>query len=261
MTVLDHSTVAPTATLRVGTYERVSRLDDDAPDQRERERSVEQQRAENERTCARYGWALAPEHRYADPGRSASRFATKAREEWQRVLAAIKTRRFDILVVWETSRASRDPEDWIPLLAECRRNGVKIYVTAEDELYDPSKARHWKHLATAGIDNAFDSEETSLRVRRGVDDHAAAGKPYAAVPYGYQRTYEMVPGKRKPLVVQHPHPEHADVVKDLITRVYRGESLMSIAALLNDKGISSPGGAKWTMRTVRRIALNPAYIG
>jgi site-specific DNA recombinase len=256
--LLDHPA---TATLRAGTYERVSRIDDDATDQRERERSVEQQRAENGKACARYGWTLTDEHRYHDPGRSASRFATKAREDWQHVLAAVKARQFDVLVVWETSRASRDPEEWIPLLAECRRTGVKIYVTVEDELYDLSKARHWKILASAGIDNAFSSEETSMRVQRGVDDHAADGKPYATVPYGYHRTYEMVPGKRKPMVKQHKHPEHADVVEDLIKRVAGGESLKSIAQRLNDDGIPSPRGKKWTMRTVRRLALNQAYIG
>ena len=244
-------------TVTVGTYERVSRLKDDHSEQRERERSVEQQREANERACARLGWTLT-EHRYADPGRSASRFAARARENWRHVLAAVTARAFDVLVVWETSRASRDPEEWIPLLAECRRNGVKIYVTVEDELYDLRKPRHWKALATAGIDNAFSSEETSQRVRRGVDAHAAEGKPYATVPYGYERLYDA---KTKEFVEQRPHLEYAPVVKDIITSVYRGESLRSIAIRLNDAGITSPRGASWSMRNVRRVALNQAYIG
>jgi hypothetical protein len=40
-------------TITVGTYERVSRLKDEGSDQRDRERSVEQQRVANERACAR----------------------------------------------------------------------------------------------------------------------------------------------------------------------------------------------------------------
>lgn len=98
--------------LTAGTYERVSRLKDDREDRRDRERSVDQQRTENERACQRHGWTIVPEHRYADPGRSASRFARVARvarENWQGVLDAVKARRFDVLVLWETSRASRDP--------------------------------------------------------------------------------------------------------------------------------------------------------
>ncbi|HEX6403554.1 MAG TPA: recombinase family protein, partial [Pseudonocardiaceae bacterium] len=110
-------------TRTAATYERVSRVADDVADRRERERSVEQQRVANEQACSRYGWTIT--ERYADPGRSASRFATRVRENWRLVLEAVKGRRFDVLVVWETSRASRDPEEWIPLLAECRRHGVK----------------------------------------------------------------------------------------------------------------------------------------
>jgi DNA invertase Pin-like site-specific DNA recombinase len=242
--------------ITAGTYERVSRLKEDETEQKERERSVDQQRAANEKACARNGWTITEQH--SDPGRSASRFATHARKNWQKVLDAVKARKFDVLVVWETSRASRDPEEWIPLLAECRRNGVKLYVTVEDELYDLGKARHWKMLATAGIDNAYSSEETSLRVKRGVDAHAEDGKPYGPVLYGYERIYDP---KTKELVEQREHLEHAPVVRDIITRVSRGESLMSIAEKLNGDGIASPRGKRWTMRTVRRTALNQSYIG
>jgi DNA invertase Pin-like site-specific DNA recombinase len=246
--------------ITAGTYERVSRLKEDETEQAERERSVDQQEVANAKACAERGWTITERHK--DPGRSASRFATKVRENWCHVLDAVKERRFDVLVIWETSRASRDPEEWIPLLAECRRNGVKLYVTCEDELWDLGKARHWKQLATAGIDNAFASEETSLRVKRGVDAHAEEGKPYGPVLFGYERIYVYDPKKHKvTLVEQRAHPEYAPVVEDIITSVSRGESLRSIAARLNDAGIASPRGKIWTMRTVRRTALNQSYIG
>ncbi len=249
MATTEHQSTSATA----GLYGRVSRLKADRD-----ERSVDQQLAANEKACAQYGWTIADRHRYADPGRSASRFATRARENWQHVLAAVAAREFDILVLWETSRASRDPEEWIPLLAECRRAGIRIYVTADDELYDLSKPKHWKTLASDGIANAFSSEETSLRVKRDADANAELGRPHGQILYGYKRVYD--PETRK-LVEQCKHPEYAPVVVDIIESVYRGESLMSIARRLNDAGIASPRGAKWTMRTVRRVALNQGYIG
>lgn len=233
-----------------GTYERVSRVKDGD------ERSVDQQQAANEKACQLYGWTITD--RYADPGRSASRFAKRARENWAHVLAAVKARRFDVLVLWETSRASRDPEEWIPLLAECRRTGVRIYVTAEDECYDLAKPKHWKQLATDGIHNAYTSEETSQRVRRDADASAEAGRPSGPVLFGYERIYDP---KTRALIEQRPHPEHAAVVVDIITSVYKGESLMSIARRLNEAGVPSPRGAAWSMRTVRRTALNQGYIG
>jgi site-specific DNA recombinase len=236
-------------------YGRVSRVKTDR-DRADRERSVDQQLAENEKACARYGWVITA--RYADPGRSASRFATRVRENWEKVVAAIKAREFDVLVIWETSRASRDPEEWIPLLAECRRAGIGIYVTVEGELYDLTKPKHWKTLATDGIANAFTSEETSLRVKRDADASAEAGRPSGPVLFGYERVYDP---KTRVLIEQRPHPEHAPVVVDVITSVFKGESLMSIARRLNDAGIASPRGAAWSMRTVRRTALNPGYVG
>lgn len=240
---------------KAALYGRVNRVKTDR-DKADRERSVDQQLAENEKACATRGWTVTA--RYADPGRSASRFATRARENWQHVLAAVAAREFDVLVLWETSRASRDPEEWIPLLAECRRSGIRIFVTADDELYDLTKPKHWKTLATDGIANAFSSEETSQRVKRDADASAEAGRPSGPVLFGYERVYDP---KTRALIEQRPHPEHAPVVDDIITSVYKGESLMSIARRLNDAGVASPRGAQWTMRTVRRTALNQGYIG
>ncbi|MGH3694913.1 MAG: hypothetical protein ACRDRX_13160 [Pseudonocardiaceae bacterium] len=73
-------TTANQTTLTAGTYERVSRLNDDGADQRGRERSVERQQVANSKACAAQGWTIID--RYSDPGRSASRFATRARENW-----------------------------------------------------------------------------------------------------------------------------------------------------------------------------------
>ncbi|MFZ0118966.1 MAG: recombinase family protein, partial [Pseudonocardiaceae bacterium] len=247
-------------TTTAGTYERVSRLKDDREDRRER--SVDQQQAENAKACARYGWTLNEANRYSDPGRSASRFATKVRENWQHVLEAVKARTFDVVVIWETSRASRDPEEWIPLLAECRRKGVKIYVTVDDELYDLNKPKHWKTLASDGIANAFSSEETSLRVKRDADASAEAGRPSGPILFGYERTYVYDPVKHKVVLgEQRPHPERAEVVVDIITSVYKGESLKSIARRLNEAGIASPRGSVWGPPAVRRTCLNTGYIG
>jgi DNA invertase Pin-like site-specific DNA recombinase len=114
-----------------------------------------------------------------------------------------------VLVIWETSRASRDPEEWIPLLAECRRAGIRIYVTAEDELYDLTKPKHGKTLALDGISNAFSSEETSQRVTRDADASAELGRPSGPILYGYERIYDP---KDRTLVEQRPHPENVGVV-------------------------------------------------
>jgi site-specific DNA recombinase len=147
-------------------------------------------------------------------------------------------------------------------------SGIQIYVTSNDALYDLSKPKQWQTLANDGIHNAYTSEKTSLRMKRDADAQAEAGRPHGQVLYGYKRVYDP---ETKELVEQCPHPDHAPVVKDIISSVYKGESLTSIARRLNDGRLNdrdgirplipSPRGAKWSMRTVRRVALNQGYIG
>ena len=111
------------------------------------------------------------------------------------------------------------------------------YATADDELYDLTKPKHRKTLASDGIANAFSSEETSQRVKRDTDAQGELGRPLGHVPYGYKRIYVD-----KELIAQYKHPEHTPVIVDVIEIVYRGESLMSIARRLNDAGIPSSRG-------------------
>jgi hypothetical protein len=146
--------------------------------------------------------------------------------------------------------------------AGCRRAGIRIYVTVDDELYDLTKPKRWKELALDGIGNAFSSEETSQRVKRDADASAEAGRPSGPVLFGYERIYDYDPKKHKvTLIGQRPHPERAKVVVDIITSVYRGESLKSIARRLNEAGIKSPRGFLWGPPAVRRTCLNTGYVG
>jgi DNA invertase Pin-like site-specific DNA recombinase len=75
--------------VRAGVYERVSKLTS-ARDRREiqRARSIEEQNKANSAECERHGWQITA--RYADPGLSASRFATKDRPDYKRLLADVE---------------------------------------------------------------------------------------------------------------------------------------------------------------------------
>jgi site-specific DNA recombinase len=72
-------------------YQRVSKLVG-ATDRKvnERARSIEEQNKANQDECDRYGWTIT--ERYEDPGLSASRFATRDRPDYQRLVADISGR-------------------------------------------------------------------------------------------------------------------------------------------------------------------------
>jgi hypothetical protein len=75
-----------------------------------RQRSVTEQHDDNERTTARHNITItgAP---YADNDRSASRYASKARDDWARLVADLESGAFteDVLILWETAGTAARP--------------------------------------------------------------------------------------------------------------------------------------------------------
>lgn len=239
--------------LRAGNLGRVS--EDDSG----RLRSVDEQIDANAAAVTANGWLEAA--RYEDEG-SASRFARKARQDWPRLQADLDAGHLDIVVMWDTSRASREPEDWFAFLRRCRVGGILIYVTTEERTYNVTIARDWKTLADAGVDNAYESEKKSRDVKRGVAANAAAGMPHGVRQYGFERTHDPRTGT---LTGQQPAPAEVQIAAEIIRRIARSEPVSAVTDDLNRRGIPAHGGnggsGKWTRRTVRRIAQSPAYIG
>lgn len=237
---------------RAGKYSRVS------DDSRRREAaSVRQQDERNQQVCDEHGWITSPRHAYSDNDLSASRFARKDRPGWDRLLADLRAGEIDVLVMWESSRGGRTPENWLAFLSVCRDRGILVHVTTHQHTYDARIPRDWKTLAEEGIGNAYFSEEASLRVLRAMEDVARAGMPHGICPYGYSRVYDS---RTRAVLGQDPDPETAPVAREIICLIAAGHAASRIARTLNEPGLPSPGGREWTAHTVLMIARNPAYI-
>src|ERR1700683_3772588 len=98
--------------LDAAVYNRVS------DDRKGRSRSPEEQNKENLAACADEGGPVRATSTEPDSA-SASRFATKARAEWERLSADLKAGAFGVVVVWETSRSSRRMAPFVDLLDAC----------------------------------------------------------------------------------------------------------------------------------------------
>ncbi|WP_346040782.1 recombinase family protein [Actinomadura chokoriensis] len=231
-------------------------------------RSMEQQSEENRGAIGANGWTPGPEYD-GDANRSASRFATKQRDDFARLLADLDAGRLGVLVMWETSRGSRKLGEWAGMLDLCREHGVLIHVTSHGRTYDMRNARDWRTLAEDGVDNAYESEKTSGRLRRDVAASARAGRPHGHVPYGYVRQYDPKTGA---LVAQVPDTEPresvtgeefspAGIVREIVTRTAGGDPVITITNDLNARGIPSPRNKAWSRYIVKRVATNPVYIG
>lgn len=192
-------------------------------------------------------------------GTSASRHRKKDRANWPQVRAAVESGAVNVVVLWETSRGSRDLTDWSGFLDLCRKHRVRIRVVTHHRTYDMTVARDWKTLAEEGISNAYASEETRDRVNRAVASAARKGRPpVGPCPYGYERYWDERTGK---LLGQRPHPDHSAVVEEIFGRVAEAEPIRAICRDLDARGVPTPNGAEaWRAFALRKMCQNPAYI-
>lgn len=264
--------IAAGTPLLAAIYDRVSN------DPTGSRRSVEEQDERNRAVCDDEQWVLAENAVYCDNDRSASRFATKPRPDWDRLRADVAARRYHVVVLWEVSRGDRDDLEWLGFLHMCRKIGVLIHITSHYHTYDPRRRRDYKTLAEEGLDAADEVERTSIRIKRDTEAMAKKGRPHGTVPYGYVRTYEVDRHGNRHIASQDHDLEprsatsrggevtvytRAGVVQEIVRRVLKGEASRSVAADLNRRGIPAPGGGErgWSGTAVRRVAISPTYAG
>lgn len=244
------------------------------------QRSVRDQQAANRVACDRLAWPVI--EMYEDDDRSASRFATRSRPDWERLLEDMDARRFSVLVLWEPSRGDRELEMWARLLNTCRRLGVLIHITSHERTYDVCKPRDWKAMAEDGVSSAYESEQTRERVLRTVAATAASGMPHGKILYGYRREYDPATGVlRRQVLDETPRAAIAsgcmadrsrvlaverytpvEIIRECARRVLAGETVYTIAQNLNRRGIPTPRRAPvgWQPGQVKEQVTNPGYI-
>lgn len=219
-----------------------------------KQKSIDEQTDENRAACARDGWTIVDE---LSDGTSASRYRTKVRANWTQLLTRLPD--VDVVVLWEPSRGDRELGPWIAFLDLCRKHGVKIHATGHGTTYDPRNARHYRSLAEDGVDSAYETDKMSLRLLRGFVGQAESGRPHSHTTYGYERIYSE---HTRQFLEQRPHPEHAEIVREIVRRAGKSDPLLAIARDLTARGVPTPQrAARWSSQTVRAIALNRAYVG
>ena len=224
-----------------------------------RERSPEEQHADNQRAAVALGWELGEPYR--DVG-SASRCANGGnrgcRPGFDHLVADIQRGRFGagVLVLWEASRGSRRLSEWARFIETCETAGVRIHVTTHQRTYDPANARDRRSLQEDGTDSEYESAKTSARSIRAAASAAVDGRPHGRVPFGYRRVYDPATGR---LAGQEKEPVEAAVVAELFDRLERGHSLRAIARDFEIRGVRSRTGKVFSAQHLRSLALGDVY--
>jgi len=239
--------------LRAGIYTRVSK---DIRKGRSGEgASVETQESESRAAAEDNSWHVV--ETYSDNDVSASKYGRRNREEWARLLGDIESGKLDVLIMWETSRGSRQLSEWARFLELAEEHHLLIHIVSHDETYDVRKRRHWKALAGEGVDSADESNKTSERVRRDKAATRQAGRPDGKYPFGWKREYDPETGE---LLRQVPHPEEAPVVREVIDRLCRGDTLAGIARDLEARSHLDRSDPRWVPTLPYGGAYRPAAV-
>lgn len=226
--------------------------------QKGRGRSVAEQLASGRGWCGENGTPVAGQ--YVDDGSSASRLGGDHREDYERMIADIeagKIKARDIVVAWEASRLNRDLAVYVQLRDACWKGDVLWCINGR--VYDLSRREDRKASAHDAIQAEDEVYQLSERVRRSLRANAVAGRPQARSLWGYQRVFDPDTGDLKEVVIDE---DPAEIVRELFRRFAELESLRSIRADLNARGIASPAGGTWdAARQITVLLTNASYIG
>jgi DNA invertase Pin-like site-specific DNA recombinase len=239
------------AIIRAVIYTRVSL------DKKRKMRSVTEQETDAREVCDEEDWHLV--RVFCDNSLSASRFARKARDEYEELLAFLHAGEADVLILWEPSRGDREIERWIQLLKLCRKNSILIHIVSHEQTYDMGKPKDFKNLANEGVDSAYESDKTSLRLQRTMRSAAKAGRPHGRPLYGYKRVYDVDTGE---MIGQIIDEEKAEIVREAARRIAGGESAYAVAEDFQKRCIPTPGMGKkgWDPTMITRMVVKDAYV-
>lgn len=235
---------------RVAFYSRYST-------DRQNHNSIEGQ----ERLCAAYaaerGWQEYK--RFSDAERSGT--TTMGRSGLFEMLAAAERHEFDVLLVEDIDRTSRDAADMHQLAKELDELEIVLCTVASGVVSDIE-------LAFKAVQNQQFIKQNIQKSKRGQELAISQGRMSGSIAYGYRKVVQM-DARGEPINgLREPDPERAAVVKRIHAEFDAGRTTFEICKTLNTEGVPSPKGKQWRPGALLGnrngglgILRNPIYIG
>ena len=208
---------------------------------------IERQREDCEALAMERGWEVVGT--YADNDISAYSGKTR-RPEYRRLLTDVQAGRIDVIVAWHTDRLHRSPRELEEFIDVCDAHKIRVETVRAGEL-DLRTPAGRAVARTLGAWARYESEHKSERIRRKQAELAQRGLPYGGGLrcYGYTKD-------RMNLVA-----EEAVIIREMADRVLAGETIWSVSHDLNQRGLVTTTGGRWTDTGVRKILLSPRMAG
>lgn len=186
------------------------------------------------------------------------------REGYDLIKSGVTNKEFDVLLVDDISRLTRDMGETIDLYDVLSFTGVEgISISDSISTLDQNAKDIW---VFKGFANEAQSKATSRNTIRGLEIRVIGGFSTGHNPYGYHSVptkFQTVKGIEKPshfeIKVQN---DEANVVRRIWEMFADGLGQKVIARTLNDEGVPAPKkGGRWPGKTIHGILNQQKYVG
>ncbi|MFG2377591.1 recombinase family protein [Streptomyces sp. NPDC048504] len=234
---------------RVADYARLSEDDAKDPDLRGENVGIQLDECAVFRTT-RPDWTLVGS--FKDNDISASAYGNEVREDFERLMNLVRTNGVDVILCVEVTRLFRKPLEAEVLidLVWSKKTTFHTVVTTRGGYYDLRTSAGRKAVRDAVNAAAGESDNISDRVRMKKAALARRG-----MPNGGRRAYGFEKNG-----IDH-RASDVEVMHEMAERIIKGESVLSIMADLDERGIKTAEGGRWTKATIvnmlRRVRYAP----
>lgn len=188
---------------------------------------------------------------FADEGITGT--SMKKREDFNRMIAACKRGRIDMILTKSASRFARNTVDCLKVIRELKARGIAV-IFEKENINTLTESSEFLITLFSSFSQA-ESESMSMNIIPGIRQSMKEGN----VPFQYSRTLGYRKGPDgKPEI----DPEEAETVRMIYTRYLEGCSLGDIQRELVEKNIPTAEGIRgWSRQVIQNILTNEKYIG
>jgi site-specific DNA recombinase len=231
----------------------------------QRATSIDDQVAVARRFATERSWTVG--HVYSDAGISGASLEGRAGLQALLAAAAQKPRRFDVVLVDDTSRISRDIADAIRVMQQLTFWGIRVIYISQGIDSDSEQAEPL--VAVHGLIDSLYLKELAKKIKRGLEGQQDRGFATGGRTFGYRTVPVLDPsGKRDPnggpvLLGKRIEvdPSAAASICQIFEWAADGLGPLAIAQRLNADDWAKPPGGCWRKGAIQRVLQNERYRG
>jgi len=236
---------------RVSTKKQVDKQKDDIP----------MQRIACHQFAKDKGWVIVKE--FYEKGISGFKVSANDRDAIQDLKESAVKKEFDVLLVYMFDRIGRIDIETPFVVEWFIKQGIQVWSTQEGQQKLEDQTDKLMNYIRFWQANG-ESQKTSMRLKTRMAQLTEAGIYHGGtVPFGYTTINNgRVNKKGQPVKDISVVPEEAEIVSMIFDKtLYKGYGSHRLAEYVNNRGITTHNGSKFTSTTINRILRNKLYCG